>query len=132
MKLSFEQKIEIYNKWKLDGHSFHSLAHEYKVNCADIQYLLRLADRHVVETLRHKWTYDSPDIERIRRKIEGLGFGKRSPRKRDLFQAVTELRQELKRPLYFILQTVQRRDSLPYISRSVYYSYRTHPDPDAK
>ena len=64
MKLSFEQKIEIYNKWKLDGHSFHSLAHEYKVNYADIQYLLRLADRHGIETLRHKWTYDSPAFKK--------------------------------------------------------------------
>jgi putative transposase len=43
---------------------------------------------------------------------------------------VTELRHELKRPVGFILEAIAANPSLPQISRSTYYYWLNHQDPD--
>lgn len=50
-KLSYEDKIEIYNK-KKEGISLSSLASKYKVRKSVISYLTRLIDNHGLEILR--------------------------------------------------------------------------------
>lgn len=73
---------------------------------------------------------DSLDTERILKKIRCLGYGKREPRKEEIAGAVTEQRQELKRPVDFILKAIAANPSLPQISRSTYYYWLNHQDPD--
>lgn len=216
MKLSFEVKVEIYNKWKYQYISPRRLSLEYGVTHVYIDYMVHLADRWGVEKLRHTWNYYSPefkeeavqrvllghesefevsvslglsnqgtlprwikeyitngytvvekkkgrkshgieedegssagerspskrdrrsspeerdslDTERILIKIRCLGYGKREPRKEEIAGAVTELRQELKRPVDFILKAIAANPSLPQISRSTYYYWLNHQDPD--
>jgi len=50
-KLSYEDKIEIYNK-KRDGVCVSNLVSEYKVRKSVINYLTRLIDKHGLEILR--------------------------------------------------------------------------------
>ena len=50
MKLSFEQKVEIYNK-HLDGYSLIHLAKLFHVNLSVIKYMCRLIDKHGLEIL---------------------------------------------------------------------------------
>ena len=47
-------------------------------------------------------------------------------------EAVTELRQELKCSLDFILETINSNDSLPHLPRSDYYYWKNRIDPDTK
>lgn len=75
---------------------------------------------------------DAYDSERIRKKIECLSFRKNKPRKQEIVQVVTELRQELKRPLQFILMAIKKNSSLPQITRSDYYYHYSHKDSDWK
>lgn len=73
---------------------------------------------------------DSYDTNRILKKIRCLGYGKREPRKEELSGAVTQLRHELKRSVDFILKAIASDPSLPQISRSTYYYWMNHQDPD--
>ena len=50
-KLCYEDKINIYTK-KKNGISRKALAREYKINETNIQYLVRLIDKHGIEILR--------------------------------------------------------------------------------
>ena len=52
-KLSYEDKISIYNKRK-KGFTKISLAKEYKVNISLIDYLFRLVDKHGYDILKNK------------------------------------------------------------------------------
>lgn len=50
-KLCYEDKINIYTK-KKNGISRKALAREYKINETNIQYLVRLIDKHGIKILR--------------------------------------------------------------------------------
>ena len=50
-KLSYEDKIDIYLK-KKNGQSRKSLSREYKIRDTNIQYLVRLIDKHGFDILR--------------------------------------------------------------------------------
>ena len=58
---------------------------------------------------------------RILKKIVCLNSRGRKEEKEQLTEAVTELRQELKCSLDFILETINSNDSLPSLPRSDYY-----------
>lgn len=221
MKLTYEQKVQIYHDWKSNRMSATELAEHYHIALSNIQYLVELADRHGVSALEHKYTSytsefklnaiyrvlkshesaysvsldlrlsakgtlprwvkeyvsngynivekkkgrkpngsqtqedcrgtregesgsaetkqgtspeerDSFDTDRILKKIRCLGFGKREIRKEEIAQAVTELRQETRRSLRFILNAIAGDASLPQLPRSDYYYYMNHQDPDKK
>jgi transposase InsO family protein len=71
--------------------------------------------------------------ERICKKIKRLSSGTRRPRKQEIAQAITELRQELKCSLGFILETIQLNPELPQMTRSDYYYWSSdHTDKDEK
>ena len=217
MKLSYEEKVKIYNEWKLEHKSPERIAKERGLAISPIRYMVLLADRHGPSVLEHKWTYYSPEYKeaaikrvligsesanevsldlglsnyemlprwikeykengytvierkkgrhakeedsrgtsggerstenterrasaeesraydqiRIRKKIECLGFGKREVRKEEISAAVTELRQELKCSVEFILDTVNSNPELPHIKRSTYYYTARKQDKDWK
>ena len=69
---------------------------------------------------------------RILKKIVCLNSRGRKEEKEQLTKAVTELRQELKCSLDFILETINSNDSLPSLPRSDYYYWKNRTDPDAK
>jgi len=69
---------------------------------------------------------------RILKKIVCLNSQGRKEDKERLTEAVTELRQELKCSLDFILETINSNDSLPSLPRSDYYYWKNRTDPDAK
>ena len=65
-KLSYEDKINIYYE-KKKGRSRKSLASQYKIHEANVQYLVRLIDRHgfnILRTTSNK-KYTSNEKERI-------------------------------------------------------------------
>ncbi len=70
--------------------------------------------------------------ERIIKKTAGLSSRGRKEGKEQLTKAVTELRQELKCSLDFILETINSNDSLPHLPKSDYYYWKNRSDPDAK
>ena len=70
--------------------------------------------------------------ERILKKIRCLGYGKREVRKEEIAVVITELRQELKCSLRFILEMIKENPELPQISRSDYYYVITKEDKDTK
>ncbi len=76
MKLSYEEKIEIYNEWKLNHKSFRQIAGERNLTYAVVEYLVRLADRHGSDALEHKWTYYSPEFKEAA--IKRVMIGKES------------------------------------------------------
>ena len=69
---------------------------------------------------------------RILKKIVCLNSRGRKEEKEQLTEAVTELRQELKCSLDFILETINSNDSLPHLPRSDYYYWKERMDPDIK
>ena len=69
---------------------------------------------------------------RILKKIVCLNSRGRKEEKERLTEAVTELRQELKCSLDFILETINSNDSLPSLPRSDYYYWNNRIDPDTK
>ena len=69
---------------------------------------------------------------RILKKIICLNSRGRKEEKEQLTEAVTELRQELKCSLDFILETINSNDSLPHLPRSDYYYWKNRIDPDSK
>ena len=69
---------------------------------------------------------------RILKKIVCLNSRGRKEEKEQLTEAVTELRQELKCSLDFILETINSNDLLPSLPRSDYYYWKNRIDPDVK
>ena len=65
-KLSFEDKIEIYNERK-NGKTFSYLSSKYNIRISNIKYLVRLIDRHGYDVLRanRNRTFSSIEKERI-------------------------------------------------------------------
>ena len=70
--------------------------------------------------------------ERIIKKTASLSSRGRKEKQEQLTKAVTELRQELKCSLDFILETINSIDSLPNLPRSDYYYWKNRTDPDTK
>ena len=70
--------------------------------------------------------------ELIRKKIECLSFSKRKIKKEDIAKVITELRQELKCSLVFILDTIKTNDKFPQITKSDYYYQLSKTDKDTK
>ncbi|MCR4688285.1 MAG: IS3 family transposase, partial [Saccharofermentans sp.] len=77
-------------------------------------------------------TVEEDHRSRILKKIVCLNSRGRKEGKEQLTEAVTELRQELKCSLDFILETINSNDSLPSLPRSDYYYWKNRIDPDAK
>ena len=50
-KFNKEQKIEIYRKWKDENISISQLSKAYKMNLANLDYMLRLIDMHGTDIL---------------------------------------------------------------------------------
>ena len=63
MKLSFEEKMKIYNDWKLNHKSPERIAKERNLANSIVKYIVKLADRHGIEALEHKWTYYSLEFK---------------------------------------------------------------------
>jgi len=210
MRLTYEEKCEIYRKWKYEGYGCTTLGKMFNITEHNALYIIRLADKHGLEVLKHKWTYYSPkfklnavnrvlidgepietvsiglglsndsllatwikqykqngciiegkkghrkhereiqgrtfereqvasreDIEArnresIYKKIRCLSFKKRKITKEEIAQVITELRQELKVSLCFILDEINRHKELPQITRSDYYYTLRKDDKDLK
>ena len=77
-------------------------------------------------------TVEENHRSRILKKIVCLNSRGRKEEKEQLTEAVTELRQELKCSLDFILETINSNDSLPHLPRSDYYYWKERMDPDIK
>ena len=77
-------------------------------------------------------TIEEDHRSRILKKIVCLNSHGRKEEKERLTEAVTELRQELKCSLDFILTTINTNDSLPHLPRSDYYYWKNRTDPDTK
>ncbi len=74
MKLSFELKLEIYEK-HLEGYSFDYLANEYHLADTTVRHFCNLADRHGTDILRRskKKTYSNQfKLNAINRVLELL------------------------------------------------------------
>ena len=65
-KLSYDDKINLYND-KLNGKSIKSLSRKYGITYHNVQYLIRLIDRHGFDILRTSKNkkYTSQEKERI-------------------------------------------------------------------
>ncbi len=213
MKLTYEDKLEIYRLWKEERYGNKRLAKRFGITAANATYILRLIDRHGPEAVRHgknrryskqfkeaairrvlsgkesiisvavdlglpkdqllhRWIRSytengytvierkrgrharkekedgagirsrdqSPegrepeayDRERIHKKIECLGFGKRKVTKKEIAAVITELRHELKVSLKYILDVLKDDPKLPEISKSDYYYVLSKKDKDLK
>jgi putative transposase len=215
MKLTYEQKLEIYRERKEEFYSWSMLTLKWNCSRSVLDYMIKLMDCHGVEIVKHKYTdypnqykkeainrvliddesirevsiqlglsnigtltrwikeykangyniikkkrgrhahanQEETDIrrigerecraspeelaayhrERICKKIKRLSSGTRRPRKQEIAQAITELRQELKCSLGFILETIQLNPELPQMTRSDYYYWSSdHTDKDEK
>ena len=65
-KLSYEDKIDIYNS-KKNGMSIKEISIKYKINTTWLKYLIRLIDKHrfdILRTTKNKY-YSSKEKERI-------------------------------------------------------------------
>ena len=69
---------------------------------------------------------------RIHKKIECLSYGKRKVRREEIAVVISELRQELKCSLRFILEVLREHPELPQISKSDYYYVMSKKDKDLK
>ena len=69
-KLSYDDKVKIYYE-KKKGRSRKSIASEYKIQQSNVQYLVRLIDKHGFDILRttSNKKYDSSEKERIINRI---------------------------------------------------------------
>src|SRR5574344_1949183 len=72
------------------------------------------------------------DRERILKKIRCLNYRARKPRVEEVALTITELRQELKCSLSFILKTINAVPDVPHITRSDYYYTINKIDKDDK
>ena len=58
-KLSKQQKLEIYRKWKLEGYSISSIARELHLCLGNLSYLIHLIDLHgtqILDQTYHKYS----------------------------------------------------------------------------
>ena len=53
MKLTYEDKLEIYRLWKEERYGNKRLAKRFGITAANATYILRLIDRHGPEAVRH-------------------------------------------------------------------------------
>ena len=75
-KFNKEQKIEIYRKWKDENISISQLSKAYKMNLANLDYMLRLIDMHGTNILNtRKRVYSKKFKEQT---IEQAIFGTKS------------------------------------------------------
>ena len=65
-KFNKEQKIEIYHKWKDENISISQLAKAYRMNLANLDYMLRLIDMHGIEILTTKNQSYSKEIQQLK------------------------------------------------------------------
>ena len=70
--------------------------------------------------------------EFIHKKIKCLSFAKQKIKKEDIAKVITELRQELKCSLAFIIDTIKANTELPKITKSDYYYQLSKLDKDYK
>lgn len=212
-KLSKEDKIHIFEEWKLEDRGATYLSKKYDVNIAGINYLIALINKHGISILDKGYTSytkefkenairrvllndeaayavsldlglpnkgmlinwirsykengynvvikpkgrptreklkkqrareaearkrrtSSPEFKaycrkRIYKKIGCLGSKERKPTKKEIAQAVTELRQELGLGIKTILDIINDpKNDLPHLSRSNYYDILTREDQD--
>ena len=198
-KFNKEQKIEIYRKWKDENISISQLSKAYKMNLANLDYMLRLIDMHGTDILNtgkqvyskkfkeqaieqaifgtksyvqlslelgfksiamlNKWLREYKEngynviikqkgrpargqreseitqgtgerdpkaerrklaiayCERIRKKTKCLG----SRRSEEIARVITDLRQEFKVSLNYVLAAIAEHPEPPIIARSSYY-----------
>ena len=213
MKLTYEDKLEIYRLWKQEGWGEKRIAKKFNLNHLTVYYIFHLIDRHGPEIVKHgknkyyslefkeaavkrvlsgnesivsiaidlglsnhgilsswiksykengytvierkrgrhgqKETEDNGGTrerieglkgreletyyrESIHKKIESLSITKRKVTKEEITVVISELRQELKVSLRFILETINNNSKLPHISRSDYYYISSKIDKDLK
>lgn len=64
MKLTYEEKLRIYDLWKNQHYSPRRIAKQYNISRSVIRYMVNLMDRHGVEIVKHgKQKYYSPDFK---------------------------------------------------------------------
>lgn len=51
MKLTFEDKIQIYNEWKFDKKSFNQIVTELCLATTNVKYFMKLADHYGINIL---------------------------------------------------------------------------------
>ena len=74
MKLTYEDKLEIYRLWKEEGWGKARIAKKFNISSAHTQYIYRLIDRHGPEIAKHgKNKYYSPEFKEaaIKRALSG-------------------------------------------------------------
>ncbi len=64
MKLSYEQKVQIYKEWKYKHKSANRLSREYKIDRSAVQYFCGLAEYWGIEKLKHTCTYYSSEFKK--------------------------------------------------------------------
>ena len=77
-KLSKQQKLEIYRKWKLEGYSISSIARELHLCLGNLSYLIHLIDLHGTQILdqsyhRYSKEFKEAAIARALSKQESIG-----------------------------------------------------------
>ena len=213
MKLTYEDKLEIYRLWKEEGIGNKRLAKMYSLSSSTAHYIFQLIDRHGPEIVKHgknrkyskefkeaaikralsskesiqsisldlglsnkgalnawiksykengytvierkrgrhgqKETKDNggtregkPSLEgreletyyreSIHKKIKCLSITKRKVTKEEIAVVISELRQELKVSLRFILEVINNNPKLAHISKSDYYYVLSKQDKDYK
>jgi len=60
MKLTLEQKIQIYNEWKLGHRSLELIAKKNKICRPLVSYMVHLADRYGADILGHGKNHHYP------------------------------------------------------------------------
>ncbi len=64
MKLSYEDKLKIYNEWKNENHSINFIAKKMGLNTSSVKYMLKLMDRYGHKIIIHgKNKYYSPEFK---------------------------------------------------------------------
>ena len=74
MKLTYEDKLEIYRLWKVEGWGAPRIAKKFKIDNSNTSYIFRLIDRHGPEIVEHgKNKYYSPEFKKaaIKRALSG-------------------------------------------------------------
>ena len=213
MKLTYEDKLEIYRLWKEEGWGKRRIAKKFNIAYSHARYIYLLIDKHGPKVVKHgKDKYYSTEFkevaikrvlsnkesvtsvavdlglsgygtlrswiksykengytvierkrgrhgqketednggarerveglkgreletyhrEQIHKKIKCLSITKRKVRKEEIAVVISELRQELKVSLRFILETINNNSKLPHISRSDYYYIISKTDKDLK
>lgn len=213
MKLTYEDKLEIYRLWKQEGWGSPRIAKKFNITKSHAAYIFHLIDKHGIEIVKHdkkkyyslefkeaaikralsrkesiisiaidlglpregtliSWinsykengytvierkrgrhgkkeresdsrirnrdqTLKGRELEayrrdRIYKKIECLSCTKRKVSKEEIVIVISELRQELKLSLRFILNVIKSHPKLPQISKSDYYYILSKEDKDIK